>query len=99
MVYFVKYERAHNAAVRISDLWPDVCVRNHSGTKHRKKTQFRKSFFSDVSGRLHTRLPGKQFTASRTEAKHVGAKSTDRLNIRDLQYRNMNHIRAHSTEI
>jgi len=33
MVSFVKYERAQNAAVRISDLWPHGYVRDHSGTK------------------------------------------------------------------
>ena len=86
-----KYERARNAAVRISDLWPHIYVQDYPGTKQelcqwqaRKKPWFCKSFCSEVSGRwhTHTRLPGKQFTASRTEAKHAGANSTDRLNIR-----------------
>jgi hypothetical protein len=35
MVSFGEYERAHNAAVKISDFWPHVYVRNHSGTKQK----------------------------------------------------------------
>lgn len=33
IVSFGKYERARNAAVRISDLWPHIYVQDHPGTK------------------------------------------------------------------